>query len=79
MRNFKEEYADKVTENPFPNYRDIPRLLYLDVSAQFILFEAQQKKYVEDWYYQADLLVRIREYASIVMHGQNKDAYPQAS
>jgi hypothetical protein len=78
MATFKEDFA-KEQENPFPNYRDVPRLLYIDVSRQFILFEYEQKKYPEDWYRQAELLVNMREFVSIVLHGQNNKSYPQAS
>jgi hypothetical protein len=78
MASFKEEYA-KEQENPFPNYRDLSRLLYIEVSTQFLRYDQECRKFPNDFYWQAELLVRIREVISIAMHGENKKSYAQAN
>ena len=77
MANFNEDYAKEGLTSP--NYRTRARLLSIDVCAQFIIFDYEQKKYPDDFYRQAELLVRLRQFTTIVLNGDRADAYSQAS
>lgn len=77
MAGFNESYEKE--GQVFPNYRTRSRLLYIELSSQFIIYDAEQKRYPDDYFRQAELLVNLRQIVSIALNGERVDAYPQAS